>query len=126
MTGTDFAKKIKDAITSVEACDYPVYFRSISKSGAGIVIGSPDSVVTTDTLITPRPAMSDIDITEVQGSSGLFQMGDKKLIMSSSQTVSDLSSKHILYNSRVYRIIKYESPKFDGQIVAHIVYIRAM
>lgn len=126
MTGAEFAKKVKDAITQVEACDYPVYFRSISKSGAGHTLGIPDTITNTDVLITPRPAMTFLSFEEVQGSSGLFQMGDRKFIMSSTQTVTDLNTKHILYNSQVFRVLKYESPMFDGQIVAHIVYVRVM
>jgi hypothetical protein len=126
MTGTDFAKKIKDAITTVEACDYPVYFRAISKSGAGIVLGVPDTITNTDTLITPTPVMEDVSFEELQGTSGLLQMGDKKLIMSSTQTVSDITTKHIVYNSKVYRVVKHEPARYDGQIVAHFVYIRAM
>lgn len=126
MTNTEFANKIRGVLNTVKACDYAVYLREISKTGAGKILGINDTVTNTDTEILPRPAMTFLSFEEVQGSAGLFQIGDRKFIISNTQTTTDLSSKHIVYNNQVFRVLKYESPMFDSGVVCHIVYARAM
>lgn len=125
MTGADLANKVKAVLTKVKACDHDVYLRVRSSTGGNLAINLPDSSVTTDTLLTPRPALTIISLEDVQNSSGALMLGDMLFTCSSAVSPDIIKTGFILYDSRAYKIFKIVPIIYDGIVVVTEVYVRS-
>lgn len=125
MTGLDLATKVKAVLTKVKACDHDVYLRVRATSGGNTAINLPDNIVNTDTLLTPRPALTIISLEDVQNSSGALMLGDMLFTCSSVVSPDTIKTGFIVYDSRTYKIFKIVPVIYDGIVVATEVYVRS-